>query len=86
MVFVTRFPTMSGRPFDRLRFAARASPRANPGGAIDVKFGEHAGGGRQFPRAESARTTPISEFENRFAVPGAASGGARPLNDERRTL
>jgi len=77
---------VGGGLFDRLRFAARAGPGRRPGGAIDVEFREHAGGGRRIPRADFVQAAPIAQFENRFPVPGAASGGARPLNDERRTV
>jgi len=41
-----------------------------------------AAGSRGIPRAESARAAPIPQFANRFAMPDAASGGARPLNDD----
>jgi len=64
----------------RLRLAARACPARASGGAMDVESGDHAVRGRDIPRADSARTAPISELEDRFPAPGAASGGARPLN------
>jgi len=53
---------------------------------MDVESGEHAGGGRGIARADFARAALIPQFEDRFPVPDAASGGARPLNDERRTV
>jgi len=60
-------------------------PRAAPGGAMDLESGEHADGGRRIRRADFAQAALIPQFENRLAMPDTASGGARPLNDERRT-
>jgi len=68
----------------RVSFRGAALPRAAPGGAMDVESGEHAvGGGRRIPRADFVQAAPIPQFEDHFPVPGAASGGARPLNDDR---
>jgi len=58
---------------------------------MDVEPAEHAARGCRIPRADFtrgdfSRAAPISQFENRFPMPGAASGGARPLNDERRAV
>jgi len=70
----------------RLSFSGAGLPRAAPGSAMDVESGEHAARGRRIPRADFARAALIPQFENRFATPDAASGGARPRNDERRTV
>jgi len=53
---------------------------------MDIEAGEHAGGKRRIPRADFAQTAPIAQFEARFPVAVPASGGARPLNDERRSV
>jgi len=53
---------------------------------MDVESDENAARGRGVPRADFAQTTSIPQFKDRFRVPNAASGGARPLNDARRTV
>jgi len=84
----TTHPTARGRGniVYRLAFRGAGLPRAALGGAINVESREHADRGRRIPRADFARAAPIPQFENRFAMPGAASGGARPLNNARRTV
>jgi len=49
-----------------------------PPDAVDVGLDEHAARGRRISRRDFAQTAPIAQFENRFPVPNAASGGARP--------
>jgi len=71
----------TARGAHRLLFSGAGLPRAAPGRAMDLASGEHAGGGRRFRRADFARAAPNPQFENRFAMPNAAPGGARPLND-----
>jgi len=53
---------------------------------MDLEFAEHAARGRRIPRADFAQAALIPQFENRFPVPDAASGGARRLNDEGQTV
>jgi len=74
---------MSGRPSDR--FAARACP-ARPPAARWTSNPPNTPAAADESRTDFARAAPIPQFENRFAMPDAASGGARPLNNERRTV